>query len=221
MSLETVSRKRRVAILISGRGSNMRAIVQAIAAEDFPAVVVGVISNRYDAEGLAFAGAAGIPIQVLDHKTFATREAFDDALDKVLLEMGTELVCLAGFMRLLSTEFVEKWAGRLLNIHPSLLPAFKGRNPYAPALEAGVRISGCTVHFVVPEMDSGPIIGQAAVPVLSNDTEESLAARILREEHKLYPVALRLLATGDVKWDAGRVAFTSQAARLLARLCPD
>lgn len=221
MSLETVSRKRRVAILISGRGSNMRAIVQAVAAEDFPAVVVGVISNRYDAEGLAFAGAAGIPIQVIDHKAFATREAFDDALDKVLHEMGAELVCLAGFMRLLSSEFAEKWAGRLLNIHPSLLPAFKGRNPYGPALEAGVRITGCTVHFVVPEMDSGPIIGQAAVAVLSDDAEESLAARILREEHKLYPIALRLLASGDVKWDAGRVTFTPKAARLLARLAPD
>jgi formyltetrahydrofolate-dependent phosphoribosylglycinamide formyltransferase len=221
MAFENVARKRRVAILISGRGSNMRALTAAAADEGFPAVIVAVISNRADAEGLAFARASGIPTHVISHKAFDSREAFDAALDELLLQTGAEIICLAGFMRLFSAGFITKWEGRLINIHPALLPSFKGLNPQSQALAAGVRISGCTVHFVVLEMDSGPIIGQSAVPVLADDTPETLGARILREEHQLYPTALRMLATGDVKWDSGRVAFTQKGARLLARLSAD
>ena len=221
MPFETLARKRRVAILISGRGSNMRSLTLAAAEEDFPAVIVAIISNRPDAEGLAFARSAGIPTHILNHKSFASREAFDAALDQLLQDMDAEVVCLAGFMRLFSAAFVSKWEGRMINIHPSLLPSFKGLHPHAQALAAGVRISGCTVHFVVLETDSGPIIGQAAVPVMADDTPDSLAARILREEHLLYPMALRMLATGDVKLDSGRVIFTTKGARLLARMCPD
>jgi phosphoribosylglycinamide formyltransferase-1 len=221
MSVENVARKRRVAILISGRGSNMRALTVAAAEEDFPAVIVAVISNRADAEGLAFARTAGIPTHVISHKAFDSREAFDAALDALLQETGAEIICLAGFMRLFSAGFVAKWEGRMINIHPALLPSFKGLHPHSQALAAGVRISGCTVHFVVHETDAGPIIGQSAVPVLADDTPDTLAARILREEHQLYPMALRMIATGDVKWDSGRVIFSQKGARLLARLSAD
>lgn len=197
----------RSAILISGRGSNMRSLIAAAADKSFPAEIVLVISNVADAEGLQHAAHAGITTKVIPHKPFASREAFDAALDAALAEVGVEIVCLAGFMRILSDWFVKKWQGRLLNIHPSLLPAFKGVHVHEQALEAGVRISGCTVHFVVPELDAGPIIVQRAVPVELGDTPEMLAARILAEEHKLYPAALKLLAEGKVRLENGRAVF--------------
>jgi formyltetrahydrofolate-dependent phosphoribosylglycinamide formyltransferase len=191
--------KRRVAILISGRGSNMVALIEAARAADFPAEIVGVFSNRADAPGLDFARQAGVPTATLSHKDYPSREAFDEAVDAILAGWGTELICLAGFMRILSLPFAEKWVGRMLNIHPSLLPDFKGLHPQRQALEAGVSESGCTVHWVEPALDDGPAILQRRVPVLPGDTEATLAARILAQEHKAYPEALRLVATGAVR----------------------
>jgi phosphoribosylglycinamide formyltransferase-1 len=190
--------RRRVAILISGRGSNMAALIEAARAKDYPAEIALVVSNRPDAAGLAFAASSGIATAVVDHKRFASREAFDAALDAALEKAHIEIVCLAGFMRMLTTPFVAKWRGRMLNIHPSLLPEFKGLNTHARALAAGVKMHGCTAHFVVPELDSGPIILQEKVPVLAGDTEETLAARVLEAEHRIYPAALRLLAEGKL-----------------------
>jgi phosphoribosylglycinamide formyltransferase-1 len=197
--------KKRAAILISGRGSNMMALVEAMRAPDCPAELAAVISSRPDAPGLAWAQAQGLPARTIDHKAFASREAFDAAVDAALTEVGADLVALAGFMRIQSAGFVRKWQGRQLNIHPSLLPLFKGLNPHKQALDAGVKISGCTVHFVTEEADSGPIVAQAAVPVLDSDTPESLAARILPAEHRLYPHALALVASGRAKIEDGRV----------------
>jgi phosphoribosylglycinamide formyltransferase-1 len=197
----------RTAILISGRGSNMRSLIAA-ADKPFPAEIVLVISNVADAAGLQYAASAGIATKVIPHKPFPSRQAFDAAIDAALAEAKVEIVCLAGFMRILSDWFAKKWQGRLLNIHPSLLPAFKGVHVHEQALQAGVRISGCTVHFVVPELDAGPIIAQAAVPVEHGDTPETLAARVLEEEHRLYPVALKLLAEGRVKLENGRAVFS-------------
>jgi phosphoribosylglycinamide formyltransferase-1 len=188
--------KKRVAILISGRGSNMMALVEAARAPDYPAEIVSVIASRPDAAGLAWAKAQGVPATAIDHKAYATREAFDDAVHAALIEARTDLIALAGFMRIQSAGFVRKWQGRQLNIHPSLLPLFKGLHPHKQALDAGVKISGCSVHFVTEEMDSGPIVAQAAVPVLDGDTPETLAARILVAEHQLYPHALALVASG-------------------------
>ena len=190
--------RRRVAILISGRGSNMVALIEAAQAKDFPAEIVLVVSNRPDAAGLAFATSSGITTAVVDHKSFASREAFDTALQETLEQARIEIVCLAGFMRLLTTPFVENWRGRMLNIHPSLLPEFKGLDTHARALAAGVKVHGCTVHFVAPEVDSGPIVLQEKVPVLAGDTEETLAARVLAAEHRIYPAALRMLAEGKL-----------------------
>lgn len=189
-----MARRKRVAVLISGRGSNLQALIEAAARSDFPAEIALVLSNIAGAQGLERAAQAGIPSRTISHRTFASREEFDAAVDQVLKQESIELVCLAGFMRILSDGFARAWQGRLVNIHPSLLPAFKGMDVHRRVLEAGVRISGCTVHFVVPELDSGPIIAQAAVPVLAHDTEATLAARVLAAEHKLYPHALRLLA---------------------------
>ena len=189
--------RRRVAILISGRGSNMAALIEAARAKDYPAEIALVVSNRPDAAGLAFAASSGIATAVVDHKRFASREAFDAALDAALEKARIEIVCLAGFMRMLTTPFVGKWRGRMLNIHPSLLPEFKGLDTHARALAAGVKTHGCTAHFVVPELDSGPIILQEKVPVLAGDTAETLAARVLEAEHRIYPAALRLLADPD------------------------
>ncbi len=183
--------RKRVAILISGRGSNMRALIEAARAPDYPGNVALVISNRPDAEGLRFASAAGVTTTTIDHKAFKDREAFDAALDRALREAKIDFVCLAGFMRILSDGFARKWEGRIVNIHPSLLPAFRGLKPQAQALAAGVKSTGCTVHYVVPELDAGPTIAQAEVPVLPGDTEETLSARILEAEHQLYPAALR------------------------------
>jgi phosphoribosylglycinamide formyltransferase-1 len=197
--------KKRVAILISGRGSNMMALVEASRAPDYPAEIVAVVSSRPDAAGLAWAKAQGLAATAIDHKAYASREAFDEAINACLTAARADLVALAGFMRIQSAGFVQTWLGRQLNIHPSLLPAFKGLHPHKQALDAGVRISGCTVHFVTPEPDSGPIIAQAAVPVLGGDTPDTLAARILEAEHKLYPHALALVASGQCRLEGGKI----------------
>ena len=184
----------KVAVLISGRGSNLKALIEACAAPDYPAEIVLVLSNRADAGGLAYAQSANIPTIVIEHKNFASREDFDAAMQTQLERAGTELICLAGFMRILSEDFVRAWQGRMINIHPSLLPAFKGTHVHEQVLTAGVRVSGCTVHYVTPELDSGPTILQAEVPVQPHDTPDSLAARVLEAEHVLYPRALRKIA---------------------------
>ncbi len=187
--------KKRVAILISGRGSNMTALIEAAKAKDYPAEIALVVSNRPDAAGLDRARSCGIPTAVIDHTTFGgDRETFEQALDRELREQRIDLVCLAGFMRLLTPWFVNRWSGRMLNIHPSLLPQFKGLHTHRRALEAGVKRHGATVHFVVPEMDAGPIVIQDSVAVHENDTEETLAARVLELEHQIYPRALRAVA---------------------------
>jgi phosphoribosylglycinamide formyltransferase-1 len=190
--------KRRVAVLISGRGSNMAALIAAAKAPDFPAEITVVISNKPDAAGLAKAKDGGVATLVIDSKPFGNdRAAFETALQGALDQHGIELICLGGFMRLLTTEFVERWAGKMLNIHPSLLPSFRGLDPHGQALRAGVKISGATVHFVTPEMDAGPIVMQGAVAVREDDSPDTLAARVLDIEHRIYPEALRLVASGD------------------------
>jgi phosphoribosylglycinamide formyltransferase 1 len=192
--------KKRVAILISGRGSNMVALIEAAKANDYPAEIALVVSNRPGAAGLDRARASGIPAAVVDHTLFGSdRLAFERALDQQLSEHGIDLVCLAGFMRLLTPWFVNRWSGRMLNIHPSLLPQFKGLHTHRRALEAGVKRHGATVHFVVPEMDAGPIIAQDSVAVHEGDTEQTLAARVLDLEHQIYPRALRAVAQGRTK----------------------
>jgi phosphoribosylglycinamide formyltransferase 1 len=192
--------KHRVAILISGRGSNMAALIEAAAAADFPAEIVLVISNRADAGGLERAGASGIPTLVIESKPFGRdRAAFEAVLQSALDQHGIELICLGGFMRLFTADFVRHWYGRMLNIHPSLLPSFPGLEPQAQALRAGVKISGATVHFVIPETDAGPILMQGAVVVRDGDTPQTLAERILAIEHRIYPAALRLVAGGQVR----------------------
>jgi phosphoribosylglycinamide formyltransferase-1 len=194
--------RKRVAILISGRGSNMTALIEAAKEPAYPAEIVIVISNDPAAEGLKRAAAEGVQTAVVDHKKFGKdREAFERALQTALQAQRIELVCLAGFMRLLTPWFVRQWDGRLINIHPALLPAFKGLDTHARALAAGAKEHGATVHFVVPEMDSGPIITQAAVPVRPDDTEAALAARVLEVEHRIYPEALRQVAEGRVQKD--------------------
>lgn len=203
--------KKRVGILISGRGSNMMALVAATRAADYPAEIAAVVSSAPDAPGLAWARAQGLPAWAIDHKAYSTREAFDAAIDAALADAGVDLVALAGFMRIQSGGFVERWQGRQLNIHPSLLPLFKGLHPHRQALDAGVRISGCTVHFVTAETDSGPIVAQAAVPVLDGDTPERLADRVLVAEHRLYPLALALVASGRAWLDQGRVRIATPA----------
>jgi len=203
-----VSRKR-VGVLISGRGSNLQALIDACKPRDFPAEIVLVISNVPQAQGLLRAEAALIPTITINHKDFSSREAFDVALDKALNEAHVELLCNAGFMRLHTAGFVERWRDRHLNIHPSLLPAFRGLDTHARIIEAGVTISGCTVHFVRSELDSGPIVAQAAVPVLGNDTADSLATRVLEAEHRLYPHALRLVASGAVRVEGEHVIGTA------------
>jgi len=196
--------KRRVAILISGRGSNMAALIQAAAAEDFPAEIAVVISNRADAGGLEKARAFGVPAITIESKPFGKdRAAFEVALQSALDQHRIELICLGGFMRLFTAEFVQRWYGRMLNIHPSLLPSFPGLEPQAQALRAGVKISGATVHFVIPETDAGPVLMQGAVAVRDADTPETLTARILEIEHRIYPDALRLLASGRVRLEGG------------------
>jgi len=204
--------KRRVAILISGRGSNMAALIKA-ATEDFPAEIVVVISNRADAAGLEKARAAGVPTVVVESKPFgADRAGFEAALQAVLDQYRIELICLGGFMRLFTAHFVQRWHGRMLNIHPSLLPSFPGLDPHGQALRAGVKISGATVHFVIPETDAGPILMQGAVSVSDHDTADTLSERILEVEHRIYPDALRLLAGGQVRLDGDICKTTASAA---------
>ena len=193
------------AVLISGQGSNLQALIDACREPGFPARIGLVLSNKADAYGLERARAAGIPAHVIHHQDYPTREAFDRAMDAALRDAGMEFVCLAGFMRLLSPWFVQAWRDRLINIHPSLLPAFPGVDTHHRALEAGVKFHGCTVHFVREEMDVGPIIAQAPVPVLDDDTEETLAARVLVEEHRIYPQALRWAAEASLIVKGNRV----------------
>ena len=201
--------KKRVAILISGRGSNMVSLIEAARAPDYPAEIVLVLSNRPDAAGLTRAREAGIPARAIDHKGFSDRASFDAALQAELEAAGIELIVLAGFMRILTDAFVEAWGGRMINIHPSLLPLFKGTHTHERALEAGVRLHGCTVHYVVPELDAGPIVAQAAVPVLPGDDADTLAARVIVQEHRLYPAALALIAGGGAVLEGSRVRLAA------------
>lgn len=213
--------KRRVAILISGRGSNMAALIEAAKAADFPAEIAVVISNRADAGGLAIASQSGITTATVESKPFGKdRAAFEAALQALLDQHGVELICLAGFMRLLTAEFVRRWHGRMLNIHPSLLPLFPGLEPQAQALRAGVKLSGATVHFVIPETDAGPIVMQGAVAVHEDDTPDTLAVRILSVEHRIYPDALRLLANGNIQLDGNACRITGSVASADALISP-
>jgi phosphoribosylglycinamide formyltransferase 1 len=205
--------KRRVAILISGRGSNMAALIEAAKAKDYPAEIAVVISNRAEAAGLGRAKASGIATEVIESKPFGKdRGAFEAALEQKLGQHRIELICLGGFMRLFTAEFVQRWYGRMLNIHPSLLPSFPGLDPHGQALKAGVKISGATVHFVIPETDAGPIVMQGAVPVCDDDTADALSARILTVEHRIYPEALRLLASGRLKLEGDLCRIDGGAA---------
>jgi len=213
--------RKRVAVLISGRGSNMAALIEATTDKTYPAEIVVVISNRPDAGGLMVARANGITTEVVDHSAFGKdRTAFERALQAVLEKHRIDIVCLAGFMRLLTAGFVKQWQHRILNIHPALLPAFKGLDTHRRALEAGVKVHGATVHFVVPEMDSGPIVAQAAVSVRPGDTEEGLAARVLKVEHQIYPLALKLVAEGRVRVENGRCLVDSIPVPDSAALVP-
>ena len=199
------TRRKRTAILISGRGSNMRALIERAQDPAYPAEIVLVLSNRPDAAGLGFAKENNIACAVADHKIYAGREEFERSM-QILLELHRiELICLAGFMRMLTPWFVGQWQGRLLNIHPALLPSYRGLDTHARALADGVKIHGCTVHFVVPALDEGPIIAQAAVAVLDSDTPDSLAARVLAEEHVIYPAALACVAEGRLRMEGNRV----------------
>ncbi len=203
--------KLKVGVLISGRGSNLAALIEAARAADYPAEISCVVSNKADAPGLAIAAAAGVPTATVSHKDHPNRESFDRAVSAELERHGVELVVLAGFMRIFSPWFPTRWANRLINIHPSLLPAFKGMHVQRQALEAGVRLSGCTAHLVIPDLDSGPIVAQAAVPVLAGDTEETLSARILRQEHRLYPLVVRWFAEGRVNIEGEKVTVEGVA----------
>jgi formyltetrahydrofolate-dependent phosphoribosylglycinamide formyltransferase len=205
--------RRRTAILISGRGSNMAALLDAAADPSYPALIVLVLSNRPDAAGLDRARAAGIPTAIVDHRAFrGDRAAFEAAVNERLDAAGVEIVALAGFLRVLTEGFVARWQDRLVNIHPSLLQAFKGLDTHARALAAGVRIHGCTVHLVRAGVDEGPILAQAAVPVRDDDTEATLAARVLEQEHRIYPPALAALAAGRVRIEGGRAIVTGAEA---------
>lgn len=206
---------KRIVILISGRGSNMRSIVEACAAEQWPAQVVAVISNRPGAGGLAFAAGHGIATQVVDHKVFATREAFDAALAQAIDAHAPDLVVLAGFMRILGADFVRRYEGRMLNIHPSLLPAFPGLHTHQRAIEAGCKLAGATVHFVTPALDHGPIVIQAVVPVHPGDDEAALSARVLEREHVVYPLAVRWCVSGVLRVEQGIVRHVDGASQLL------
>jgi len=202
----------KVGVLISGRGSNLQALIDACAAPRFPAEIALVIANRADAAGLARAAAAKIPAKVFAHGDFAKRDEFDAVLEATLTEAGCGLVCLAGFMRILGSAFVRRWRDKLINIHPSLLPAFPGLDTHARVIAAGVRFTGCTVHFVREGVDDGPIIVQAAVPVQTGDDADTLAARVLEAEHRAYPLALRLIAEGRVRVESERVIIEGHKA---------
>lgn len=199
--------KKRTVIMISGRGSNMAALVDAAKEADYPAEIVGVISDKTDAQGLRAAESFGIASVAVARADYDSKQAHEAAIFEQLTKFNTEIVCLAGYMRLLSPAFVDRWAGQMINIHPSLLPSLRGLHTHKRALEAGMRVHGCTVHFVNHEMDSGPIIAQSAIPVLTNDTEETLAARMLKAEHRLYPLALALVAGEKATMDGDRTRF--------------
>lgn len=209
-----------IVILISGRGSNMEALIAARDKGELPVNIAAVISNKADAKGLETAARAGIATRVLEHKAFASREAFDTALQALIDEFAPDLVVLAGFMRILTPDFVRHYEGRMFNIHPSLLPAFPGLHTHQRALEEGVRIHGCTVHFVTAELDHGPVVIQAAVPVLADDDEDSLAARVLQEEHRIYPQAVRWFAEGRLHLVDGRVQVSGAAADFTRLISP-
>lgn len=196
--------RKRTAIFISGRGSNMRSLVEAAKAPNYPAEITLVFSNRPEAEGLAFAKSQGIATAAVDHKIYAGRDEFEKSVQVLLDLHRIELICLAGFMRLLTPNFVRAWEHRLINIHPALLPAYRGLHTHERALADGVKIHGCTVHFVVPEMDQGPIIAQAAIAVLDDDTQDTLAARVLKQEHLIYPAALAQVASGRLRISGNR-----------------
>jgi len=204
--------KTKVGVLISGRGSNLQSLLDAAATPDYPAEIVLVISNKAGAQGLDRARAAGVPAAFIDHTLYAERQDFERDLDEKLQAAEVRIVCLAGFMRILTPWFVERWKDRLINIHPSLLPAFKGVHTHERALENGVRLHGASVHYVRPEMDDGPIIGQAAVPVLPGDDAQALAARVLEAEHVLYPACLKLVVEGKARVAAERVRLDPGAA---------
>ena len=206
---------KRIVILISGRGSNLEAIVRACAEQHWGALVAAVISNRPDAEGLAIARLHGITTAVVDHKAFESREAFDAELAEAVERHAPDVIVLAGFMRVLGDGFVRRFEGRMLNVHPSLLPAFTGLHTHRRAIEAGCKLAGATVHFVTPELDHGPIIAQAIVPVLAGDTPESLAARVLEREHVLYPLAIGWLLRGELRLVGGVVTHTLSEPQLL------
>jgi phosphoribosylglycinamide formyltransferase 1 len=215
--------RKRVAILISGRGANMGALIAAAKNQDYPAEIALVLSNRPEAQGLRRASAEGVATAVVDHTDFGEdREAFERVVQACLESHGIDIVCLAGFMRLFTSSFVSRWNGRMLNIHPALLPSFKGLHTHERALEAGVKIHGATVHFVVPEVDSGPIIAQAAVPVLDDDTPDALAARVLAAELRLYPLALGLVAGGKSRFAShGTVRNDAGALPTAQLIVPD
>jgi phosphoribosylglycinamide formyltransferase-1 len=203
--------RKRTAILVSGRGTNMAALIEAARGADYPAEIVLVISNVPDAPGLARAEAAGVPTKVIDHRPFGKdREGFERSVDRELSAKRMELVCLAGFMRRLTPWFVARWEGKLLNIHPSLLPAFKGLHTHARALAEGVKLHGASVHFVTEDLDEGPVIAQSAVPVLPGDTDEALASRVLDVEGPLYVASLRFVASGEARLEAGSVTFGNE-----------
>ncbi len=213
--------RKRVAVLISGRGSNMAALIEAAKDKDYPAEIALVLSNRPDAGGLLVARSAGIATEVIDHTPFGKdRAAFDAAMQAVLVKHRIDIVCLAGFMRLLTPSFVAQWPQRMLNIHPALLPAFKGLDTHKRALAAGAKVHGATVHFVVAELDSGPIVAQGAVAVHDGDTEETLSARVLKVEHQIYPLALKLLAEGRIAIENGRCLIDGVPVPDAASLVP-
>lgn len=211
---------KRIVILVSGRGSNMEAMIAARNAGELPVEIAAVISNRPDAKGLETAARAGIATRSLDHKAYSGREAFDAALAECIDGFSPDLVVLAGFMRILSEGFVRRYEGRLINIHPSLLPAFPGLHTHQRALEEGVRIHGCTVHFVTPALDHGPVIVQAAVPVLDDDSEDSLSARVLRQEHRIYPLAVRWFVEGRLRLEDGRVRLAAELQESATLISP-
>lgn len=220
MATAMTDARKRTAILISGRGSNMQSLVRAMAEPGFPAEPAVVVSNRPEALGLSWAQDQGIPAVAIDHRQFATRMAFEARLHQTLLDYAAELICNAGFMRLLTGGFVDRWRDRQLNIHPSLLPALPGLDTHERAIDQGLMIHGCTVHFVRLEMDTGPIVAQAAVRVMPDDTAETLAARVLEQEHVIYPHALRLVASGKVRIENDRAIVSAHAAAGPALISP-
>ncbi len=212
--------RKRTAILISGRGSNMEALIEAARSPDYPADIALVLSNRPDAPGLATARTMGVAVAAIDHKIFAGREDFERSMQALLDIHRIELICMAGFMRLVTPWFIGQWQGRMINVHPALLPSYRGLHTHTRALADGVKIHGCTVHFVVPTMDAGPIIAQAAVPVLDSDTAESLARRVLDQEHAIFPAALSRLASGKLSVQGNRVFNADQGRTDAALVVP-